>query len=120
LKLRSRLKPPKLPSTRVRRQDRQEDGEQARTAAAATAPGSAGQAEIVYLVKVRSLPVGAQVLIDGEPMGQTPFQRRILDMDKSHTVTVRKPGFLPYESSVSPRVPGQKTATCKLLACSPS
>ena len=71
-------------------------------AAAATAPGSAGQAEIVYLVKVRSLPVGAQVLIDGEPMGQTPFQRRILDMDKSHTVTVRKPGFLPYESSVSP------------------
>jgi hypothetical protein len=71
-------------------------------AAAATAPGSAGQAEIVYLVKVRSLPPGAQVLIDGEPMGQTPFQRRILDMDKTHTVTVRKPGFLSYESSVSP------------------
>jgi hypothetical protein len=56
----------------------------------------------VYLVKVRSLPVGAQVLIDGDPMGQTPFQRRILDMDKPHTVTVRKPGFLSYESSVSP------------------
>ena len=84
-------------------------------AAAATAPGSAGQAETVYLVKVRSLPVGAQVLIDGEPMGQTPFQRRILDIDKSHTVTVRKPGFLPYESSVSPSRPGQKTATPQTL-----
>jgi uncharacterized protein (TIGR02266 family) len=66
--------------------------------AAAAAPGSA---EIVSVVKVRSLPPGAQVLIDGEPMGQTPFQRRILDMDKPHTVTVRKPGFLTYETSFS-------------------
>ena len=67
-----------------------------------SAPGSAGPSETVYLVKVRSLPAGAQVLIDAEPMGQTPFQRRILDMDKPHTVTVRKPGYLSYESSVSP------------------
>ena len=64
-------------------------------------PAPAGQAEIVYLVRVRSLPVGAQVLIDGEPMGQTPFQRRILDIDKPHTVTIRRPGYLSYESSVS-------------------
>jgi hypothetical protein len=71
-------------------------------AAAATAPGSAGQAEIVYLVKVRSLPVGAQVLIDGEPMGQTPFQRRMLDMDKPHTVNVRKPGYVSYDGTISP------------------
>ncbi len=68
---------------------------------AAAAPGSAPQAEIVYLVKVRSLPPGAQVLIDGEPMGPTPFQRRILDIDKPHSVTIRKPGYLPYESSIS-------------------
>jgi len=68
---------------------------------AAAAPGSAAQAEIVYLVKVRSLPPGAQVLIDGEPMGPTPFQRRILDIDKPHSVTIRKPGYLPYESSIS-------------------
>jgi len=69
--------------------------------AAGAAPGSAAQAEIVYLVKVRSLPPGAQVLIDGEPMGPTPFQRRILDIDKPHSVTIRKPGYLPYESSIS-------------------
>jgi serine/threonine-protein kinase len=56
----------------------------------------------VFLVKVRSLPSGAQVLIDGEPMGQTPFQRRILDTEKNHAVTVRKPGYEPYEHIVSP------------------
>jgi uncharacterized protein (TIGR02266 family) len=87
----------------------------------APSPGSptpAGQAEIVYLVRVRSLPVGAQVLIDGEPMGQTPFQRRILDFDKAHTVTVRKPGYLLYESSVSPSSPWAKdgnTATANVF-----
>jgi uncharacterized protein (TIGR02266 family) len=68
---------------------------------ALSAPAPAGPSEIVYLVKVRSLPPGAQVLIDGEPMGQTPFQRRILDIDKPHTVTIRRPGYLSYESSVS-------------------
>jgi hypothetical protein len=72
-----------------------------KSAAAATATVGAAPSEIAYVVKVRSLPPGAQVLIDGEPMGQTPFQHRILDMDKPHTVTVRKPGFLTYETSFS-------------------
>ena len=65
-------------------------------------PAPAGQQETVYLLKLRSLPVGAQVLIDDEPMGQTPFQRRILDIDKSHKVTIRKPGYEPYEHIVTP------------------
>jgi uncharacterized protein (TIGR02266 family) len=65
-------------------------------------PAPAGQEETVYLLKVRSLPLGAQVLIDDEPMGQTPFQRRILDIDKSHKVTIRKPGYEPYEHIVAP------------------
>ena len=72
--------------------------------ASAAPPNSASPAkagEIVYMIRVRSLPPGAEILIDGEPMGQTPFQRRILDIDKSHLVTVRKPGYLLYESSVS-------------------
>ena len=56
----------------------------------------------MYLLKVRSIPVGAQVLIDGEPMGQTPFQRRILDVDKPHVLGVRKPGFELYERGVTP------------------
>ena len=71
------------------------------SSAAGSVPGSAAQTEIVYVVKVGSLPPGAQVLIDGEPMGPTPFQRRILDIDKPHSVTIRKPGYLPYESSIS-------------------
>jgi uncharacterized protein (TIGR02266 family) len=65
------------------------------------APAPAGAGEIVYMIRVRSLPPGAEILIDGEPMGQTPFQRRILDIDKPHMVTIRKPGYLLYESSVS-------------------
>ena len=80
-----------------------------------SSPAAAGQAEIVYLVKVRSVPVGAQVLIDNEPMGQTPFQRRILDMDKTHTVTIRKPGYLLYERSVSPSGPWVKDGNMKVL-----
>jgi hypothetical protein len=65
-------------------------------------PAPAGHEETVYMLKVRSLPSGAQVLIDGEPMGQTPFQRRILDIDKNHTVTIRKPDYDPYEHIVAP------------------
>ena len=67
-----------------------------------SSPAPAGQDDTVYLLKVRSVPPGAQVLIDGEPMGQTPFQRRILDVDKSHAVTIRKPGYESYERNVSP------------------
>jgi uncharacterized protein (TIGR02266 family) len=67
-----------------------------------SSPALAGQDETVYLLKVRSVPSGAQVLIDGEPMGQTPFQRRILDVDRNHTVTIRKPDYDPYEHIVAP------------------
>jgi hypothetical protein len=78
-----------------------------------SSPAPAGQAEIVYLLKVRSMPPGAQVLIDGEPMGQTPFQRRILDADKPHTVTIRKPGYLLYERSINPSGPWVKDGNTK-------
>ena len=73
----------------------------------------------MYLLKLRSLPVGAQVLIDDEPMGQTPFQRRILDIDKSHKVTIRKPGYEPYEHIVTPAdawVKDGNTENMKLVA----
>jgi hypothetical protein len=63
---------------------------------------AAGQDDSVYLLKLRSVPPGAQITIDGEPMGQTPFQRRILDIDKNHTVTIRKPDYDPYEHIVAP------------------
>lgn len=78
-------------------------------------PVPASQGEIVYLVKVRSMPVGAQVLIDGEPMGQTPFQRRILDMDKTHSVSIRKPGYLLYERSITPSGPWVKDGNMQIM-----
>jgi uncharacterized protein (TIGR02266 family) len=84
----------------------------------APTPGS-GQVETVYMLKVRSLPVGAQVLIDDEPMGPTPFQRRILDADKSHKVTIRRLGYEPYEHIVTPADAWAKdgnTETMKLVA----
>ena len=81
-----------------------------------SSPAPAGQEETVYLLKVRSVPAGAQVLIDGEPMGQTPFQRRILDVDKAHTVTVRHPGYLSHESSISPSSPWVKAGNTETIS----
>jgi len=56
----------------------------------------------VYLVKVGPCRSGRRFSSTASPWGRRLSSGRILDMDKSHTVTVRKPGFLPYESSVSP------------------
>ena len=85
---------------------------------APTAPAAA-QGEDVYLLKVKSVPPGAQILIDGEPMGQTPFQRRILDADKPHVVMVRKPGYDSFErhiTSTDPWVKVGNTATLNVAA----
>ena len=90
-----------------------------KTASKPGLPAPAGQEEIVYLLKVRSLPVAGEILIDDEPMGETPFQRRILDADKSHKVTVRRLGYEPYEHVVTPGdawVKDGNTETMKLVA----
>jgi uncharacterized protein (TIGR02266 family) len=78
------------------------------TPAPAPAPSAAenptpapAPADLVYLLKIKSVPPGAHVIMDGEPMGTTPFQRRILDIDKPHSILVRKPGFDSYERSIT-------------------
>jgi hypothetical protein len=76
---------------------------------------AAGQDDSVYLLKLRSVPPGAQITIDGEPMGQTPFQRRILDVDKNHTVTIRKHGYEPYEHIVTPGDGWEKDGNTEIL-----
>ena len=76
---------------------------------------AAGQQEAIYWLKVRSLPPGAQVAIDGEHMGQAPLQRRILDVDKPHTVTIRKLGFESYERVVSPGDQWEKDGNTQIL-----
>ena len=76
---------------------------------------AAGQGETVYLLKLRSVPPGAQVIIDGESMGDTPFQRRILDVDKPHTVSIRKPKFESYDHIVTPGDHWEKDGNSEVL-----
>jgi hypothetical protein len=73
------------------------DAVPAGTADDATASG----AEEVYWLKVNSTPRGAEVLIDGQLEGRTPFLRRIFDTTRPYALTVRKPGFDPHEQMLS-------------------
>ena len=52
-------------------------------------------------MNVRSVPAGADVLIDGQVEGKTPFQRRIFDPARTYALTIRKPGFESVERSVT-------------------
>lgn len=75
--------------------------------------------ELVYFIKIKSVPVGAHVIMDGDPMGTTPFQRRILDIEKPHSILVRKPGFDSYERTVTKAdfgAPSGNTSTLNISA----
>ena len=48
---------------------------------------------------VRSEPAGATVLLDGEPIGTTPFETPI-EAQNGATLTFRKSGFLEYHSRI--------------------
>jgi hypothetical protein len=69
--------------------------------APAASDDSAGSSEDIYWLKVNSTPRGAEVLIDGQLEGRTPFQRRIFDTTRPYALTVRKPGFDPHEQMLS-------------------
>ena len=56
--------------------------------------------EDVYRLAFRSVPIGAEVLIDGEYYARTPCERRILDPKKSLAITVRKEGYEPHERMI--------------------
>jgi uncharacterized protein (TIGR02266 family) len=58
---------------------------------------SAAQDEEVYRLIFKSVPSGAEVLIDGEYFGRTPCERRILDSSKSYSIVVRREGYEPHE-----------------------
>jgi uncharacterized protein (TIGR02266 family) len=71
----------------------------------ATAPAgaqvpAAGEEE-VYWLSVKSVPAGADVLIDGQVEGKTPFQRRIFDPNRTYALSIRKPGFETVERSLT-------------------
>jgi len=62
--------------------------------------GSEAATDEVFWLSVRSTPPGADVLIDGQVEGKTPFQRRIFDPNRSYALTIRKPGFEAIERSL--------------------
>jgi uncharacterized protein (TIGR02266 family) len=70
--------------------------EAAAPAAVAAPEGPAGN-----VARVISLPTGAEVLIDGQSVGKTPFMGKDIDPAAPHALTVRKDGFETYEHMVS-------------------
>jgi uncharacterized protein (TIGR02266 family) len=54
-----------------------------------------------FWLRVNSTPAGAEVLIDGQVEGKTPFSRRLLDTSKPYALTVRKPGYESHEQMLS-------------------
>ena len=69
--------------------------------AAPPIPTPADPGEEVFWLYVRTTPPGADVLIDGQVEGKTPFQRRIFDPNRTYALTIRKAGFEPVERSMS-------------------
>jgi len=67
--------------------------------ATATDEGSGAVEE--YWLRVRSTPAGAEVLIDGQVEGKTPFERRLFDPTRPYALTVRKPGYETHEQMLS-------------------
>lgn len=66
----------------------------------AAAPAAPAEDEVFWL-NVRSTPAGAEVLIDGQSEGKTPFERRIFDPTRAYAVILRKAGFEDSAHAVS-------------------
>jgi hypothetical protein len=58
-------------------------------------------------LKINSTPVGAEILLNGKPVGSTPLSVAVKSGE--WTVTIRKHGFRPWEKFV--RVPPGETVT---------
>ena len=75
--------------------------EKAAEGAPAEKPAAAAPAPSEPILKVTSSPPGAQVLIDGRELGNTPFVSKEVDPSAPHTITIKKDGFEPNERMVS-------------------
>jgi hypothetical protein len=70
----------------------------AKPAAVAEKSGAAAaEGEEIFRLSFKSVPIGAEVLIDGEYFARTPCERRILDPKKSLSITLRREGYEPHE-----------------------
>src|SRR4029079_7901182 len=61
--------------------------------AAATRDDTGAAAGAGNFARIISLPSGAEVLIDGQSVGKTPFIGKDIDPSAPHALTVRKDGF---------------------------
>jgi hypothetical protein len=75
--------------------------EKAAEGAPAEKPAAAAPAPVAPILKVTSSPPGAQVLIDGRELGNTPFVSNEVDASAPHTITIKKDGYEPNERMVS-------------------
>jgi uncharacterized protein (TIGR02266 family) len=75
--------------------------EKSAEAAPADKPAAAAPAPAAPVLKVTSSPSGAQVLIDGRELGNTPFVSKEVDPSAPHTITIKKDGYEPNERMVS-------------------
>jgi uncharacterized protein (TIGR02266 family) len=58
-------------------------------------PASSGN-----VLKITSAPAGAEVIVDGNSVGTTPFSTGDLDPALPHSVTIKKDGFEAYEHMI--------------------
>jgi uncharacterized protein (TIGR02266 family) len=72
-------------------------GEAAKPAEAAAPPVTVDRPSL----KITSSPAGADVVIDGVPVGTTPFSSRDVSADGTHAISVKKDGFEPHERMIS-------------------
>ncbi|HEY8926823.1 MAG TPA: PEGA domain-containing protein, partial [Polyangia bacterium] len=66
-----------------------------------------------HQIRVTSKPPGAEVAIDGQPVGQTPLSTSIADVSSPHFLSVRKEGFETFEQMISATSAWAKTKGAK-------
>jgi uncharacterized protein (TIGR02266 family) len=75
---------------------------------------SAGEVEMdSHQIRITSRPAGADVSLDGQSVGKTPFSVGIADVSAPHFVAVRKDGFEPFEQMISASSAWSKTKATK-------
>jgi uncharacterized protein (TIGR02266 family) len=70
-------------------------------AAEAAAPAAAAPAQTGIALKISTTPGGAEVIIDGNSVGKTPFQSGDVDPNLPHSITLKKDGFEAHEHMIS-------------------
>ncbi len=75
------------------------------------APGDSDA--VAYQVRVTSKPDGADVMLDGQTVGKTPFAAGIADIAAPHFIAVRKDGFETFEQMISSSSAWIKTKAVK-------